>query len=490
MSLTNESLVLYSDGGSDTSGLAAGWGFHGYRFIPDLPKQGSGCPKGILTEKGYSNKDPNSGNKHPIVTILKYVDGFGSILDGTNNVAELVAATEALKYVLDNQPKSVLIFIDSKYVINGLMQWSDNWIKNNWKKPDGTEYSNKELWIPLIDIKNQILEQGIQLDVQWVKGHSDDIGNDLADELATWGKTLARKKMEYRNIRESEGKGYWNKTFTYNRMIDKSSWYFNSYHPCAVTVDAVQTPQGQYIYYLGDHGPDVADVGKAVSDSSFSVLYLKEMVGELAVVRDYQNQLNEHNFKNLVVGKVGNILSSNTMEVINHYGNSLLSNDHSNKNIILNDSLLTVELKPPLLAKKAVDSLIYLESLLVGFIDNPERAGLVVTEITDIFYSAEIKGKKSVTKLLPEINSSLKKINIKGKYNTLKNVGEIEVPLILGIDTPGRNALSALAEFDPRFYLITWKESENAFRYATVLEANGDIGIWAGVYSNIRLLLP
>ena len=490
MSITEENLVLYTDGGCIQVASIGGWGMHGYFFTPEPPKQGAGCAKGIPTAIGYCSKDAKAVAGSP-VTLLRYVDGFGSIVeDATNNIAELTAAIEGLKFVLEKKPKNVLLLTDSKYVVSGLNEWSAGWVRNNWVKQDGTVVLNKEYWVTLIELRDKVKELGIELLLEWVKGHAGDVGNEQADKLATFGLVLAKKKLAHREIKLLESKGYWGKSYEYNRIIDKSRWYFNSKHPNIYIEDMARKPSGAWVYHLGNHGPDDELLGKAIADSSFSVVYLKDKIEEMQLIRSYQNIISCSNFENLVIGKLDKILNPDTLEVLNEYNTLLLEKQEYENNILLNKALLTKEMVPPQLAYRASESLNHLEWVLDSYLDNPEKYGLVVTDITDIFYGIESKGKKEICKLKSSIGTAVKKIDVLCKYDTNVNSGEIKVPLMIGIDTPSRNALAALAEQSPRLYAVTWRESDVAFHYATILKTEEDVGIWAGVFSNLRLLTP
>lgn len=491
MLLTEESLVLYTDGGCILNAGIGGWGIHGYFFNTEVPKQGAGCSKGIPTSIGYCNKENNKGIAMPPCTLFTYVDGFGGILkDATNNIAELTAMIEGLKLIIEKKPKQALVYSDSKYVIQGLTEWVTTWVRNDWVKQDGTFVANKEYWQTLISLKDIISEMGIALQLEWIKGHAGEVGNEMADTLATWGLILAKKKVDYFEVKISEAKGYWSKTYKYNRIIDKPRWYFNSYNTAHWNEAMGRNPNGDYVYYLGDHGPDDEMLGKAVADNSFAVVFLKDKIEELELVRNYQNLLNIKNYESLVIGKLDKILGADNLEIINNYNSLLFESLPHEKNIHLNKALLTKEMNPPQLGYRAINSLNELEAILNSFLTDPEKDRIKVTDITDIFYGTEPKGKSVVTKLKASIGSSTKKINVKCLFDTINKVGETDIPLLIGIDTPSRNALAALAEESPRIYVVTWRESDTAFRYATVFKTNDDIGIWAGVYSNLRMLTP
>ena len=105
---------------------------------------------------------------------------FGGQPDTTNNQMELSAAIEGLAIL--KEPCSVELFTDSKYVMDGITQWIQNWKKNNWRTAAKKDVKNKELWQKL----DQLISQH-RVQWHWVKGHSGDVGNETADLLANKG---------------------------------------------------------------------------------------------------------------------------------------------------------------------------------------------------------------------------------------------------------------------------------------------------------------
>ena len=71
---------------------------------------------------------------------------FGSDTETTNNKMELTAALEALKLLKQRDGLEITIFTDSKYVMDGINQWIDRWLMNDWRKADGKPVANQDLW--------------------------------------------------------------------------------------------------------------------------------------------------------------------------------------------------------------------------------------------------------------------------------------------------------------------------------------------------------
>lgn len=105
----------------------------------------------------------------------------GSDKNTTNNKMELTAAIEAIKEARRLMPECIMnyaltIYVDSMYVKNGITKWIHNWIVNGWRK--GT-IKNVELWRELYELTNTC-----SVNWEWVKAHSGNKYNEMADKLA------------------------------------------------------------------------------------------------------------------------------------------------------------------------------------------------------------------------------------------------------------------------------------------------------------------
>lgn len=498
--------VIYTDGGCKPSRGIGGWGIHGYTYTTEKSKQGTGCPNQVtnfgyidvadaaLGSSYYNYKQPDRDPEveHFIeqmisaVTPVQYVNGYGSLIpESTNNIAEVTALLEALKVAIEQKVVSVMIVGDSKYALNGLLNWSPKWAANNWVRPDTTPVANAELWKQVLEAKRILDERGTQVFTRWVRGHSNDLGNDAVDILASSAIIAGKKGLTIRSVELVEAKGYWNIKADYNRMISHPYWYFNT------NVGGTQkSPDGRVVYYLGEHGAEDDFVGKPVSSASFSVLFLKERNPVLEMLTGYQDSLDTGGFNSMVIGRINNIMSAKTYVDLEKYGHQFLQNCNYGKMDLFTpgELLLTKELRPPRIAFRVMQQMGVMESMLIDYIGDPTGKGVVVNDITGLLYEVNTTKKKPVTKLLPSINSTVKRMEIEAAYDTGVKSGTFKLPVTIGIDIANRNTLSALAALNPKVHLITWRESDTAFRYATIIQTDDDIGIWAGIYSNICLL--
>jgi ribonuclease HI len=105
---------------------------------------------------------------------------YGGEQSTTNNRMELMAAIKALE--ASSIKINIDLYTDSKYVMDGINSWVQNWKKNGWKTAAKKPVKNSELWIRLDE-----LNLSHNVNWHWVKGHSGDEGNEKADELANLG---------------------------------------------------------------------------------------------------------------------------------------------------------------------------------------------------------------------------------------------------------------------------------------------------------------
>lgn len=145
-------VIIYTDGAAKGNPGRAGWGAV---FLTE----GEGLPAG--------RQEFELGGSSP---------------HATNNIMELTAPIEALKF-LKNTSRGTLdveIVSDSKYVILGITEWIKNWQQNNWRSANKKPVMNRELWEALYELTEELKPKWT-----YVKGHNEDKYNDRADLIAT-----------------------------------------------------------------------------------------------------------------------------------------------------------------------------------------------------------------------------------------------------------------------------------------------------------------
>lgn len=133
-------VIIYTDGACKGNPGPGGWG--------------------VVLQAGDLRKTLNGGERNT-----------------TNNRMELTAAIRALRAL--NRPSRVDLYTDSQYVRKGITEWLASWKARNWLTAARKPVKNVDLWQALDD---EVRRHEVRW--HWVKGHSGDPGNELADRLA------------------------------------------------------------------------------------------------------------------------------------------------------------------------------------------------------------------------------------------------------------------------------------------------------------------
>ena len=135
-------IVIYTDGGCSGNPGPGGWAF-------------------VVSENGEIREYRSGGDQST-----------------TNNKMELTAVINALEYAKANGERDVVILTDSQYVKNGITVWIHSWKKNGWRTSPKAPVKNVEYWVTLDKLNDEL-----NVDWQWVKGHAGIAGNEECDRL-------------------------------------------------------------------------------------------------------------------------------------------------------------------------------------------------------------------------------------------------------------------------------------------------------------------
>ena len=137
-----------------------------------------------------------SGNPGPggYGAVLKYGEHYKEIsgceLKTTNNRMELMAVIEALRLI--KGPRRIMVVTDSNYVVKGMTQWIEGWVRRNWINSQKKPVLNRDLWELLLD-----LSKPHNIKWTWIKGHAGHIENERCDKLARDAiKECGKKRQE------------------------------------------------------------------------------------------------------------------------------------------------------------------------------------------------------------------------------------------------------------------------------------------------------
>jgi ribonuclease HI len=470
--------IYYTDGGvRPTNPGYGGYGFHGYVYSDQDPKKGSGNPTNIVTDVGYLEKTDTKKPEHKPVKPLQYINGYGTIPGlVTNNVAEISAATWALANARTHDLEKVTIITDSKGVVEAANGWIAKWSQNGWLKSDGRPVANQDHW-QILDAHMQYLqEKGIEVEFKWIKGHNDHLGNEISDKLATIGVMKCRAGQNYSSVDSFPAEGYWTQVIDKHPLLSQRRLYMST--------DPATIHPGQY--YLGNHGKDDELLGARNADGYFSYVELTEHDPIIEAVRVKQIDVCAGHV-GIVMVRLDKVFEKNTHLDLHRYGTDCLYRrnprrfDLSHVSKQSDEEPVSKELNPPLLAWRAIEALNVLKTLMNEYsVNNPE---FVKTDITDLVFETTDKG---VAKLRPTFDVGFVGFKADAQYG---EAGEkITVDLMLGVDMPERNSLKRLEKLQPKINLVTWMESPQMFRYASVVETSTGRAVFAGVYSNTRVL--
>jgi ribonuclease HI len=138
-------------------------------------------PKVVIYTDGACSGNPGPGGWGAILIAGEHRKELsGGETPTTNNRMELMAAISALEAL--KKPSDVELHTDSIYLRDGITKWIHGWRRNGWKTADKKPVKNAELWQRLLEAQARHT-----VEWRWVKGHSEHVENDRADELAREG---------------------------------------------------------------------------------------------------------------------------------------------------------------------------------------------------------------------------------------------------------------------------------------------------------------
>lgn len=463
-------MVIYSDGGSRGNGFS-GWGLHGYIYTENETSKGNGNHTNTLTKNGYVVKK-NKSTSDDEVKAISYIDGFGSIQSpATNNVAELHGAINGLDIADKNNVKYVNIITDSKYVIDGATDWLPGWKKRDFKRDDGSIISNKSDWLYLDSVLTKLKDKGVDVSFNWIKGHSGNIGNELADKCATIAVFYSKDGVIRSEVDKSPAQGYWSTKSDRHPLLNNKKAYFSTRPDANIPGE----------YYLGDHGTDDDLLGKKQTDGS--ICYLELTTPDPLIEMVKEKQINEaKNVDIIVILMLDKLFSSFVTNDLFKYGGVCLFKPNPRKIdlVYLDKEPITRGMVPPKLAMRVVYGINELKGIYLEWLNkNPL---FIETDITDKLYELD---KKNNIKFRSDITSDINKLNIDVSYgeNKVDNIS-----IYFGNSLPDKNALKKIDNLNPKVYVITWMESQKTFKYAVIIKTDNSSGIWSSFCSNLKFI--
>lgn len=481
--------VLYPDGSFRRRN--AGWGIHGYYYTGNADKV-KAIDDFILTKDGYANK----GTAVTTVVPAFFLDAFGCVEghNQTNNTGELLGMLRALE-ILILKPMPAMVLCDSKYVLDNLANNVHHWRAHNWvtNKGNGEPVKNKELWDLLETTYLKAKELNPKLTLQWIKGHSKDRGNDLADGNAKIGSSGITEQVFIVNTVEDYTKE--SIATETDPLVTKTRMLFN------IGAQRELEPT-YYCYGLGssnNYGHKQTDskmdknrktdllLGKRISDAFFSVVKLNEPDVFLDSLIARHERVFARDILELAVARLDNAYKRENTQRVGNQGDVGFARDYELRGMMSPaDDLLTKTLTPPRLALDSVGVFVTLQRHLEEFVEGANIPHQTRIDLTASWYERvgkseahmKTKLKGHITNNLPSLDMN---IEIEGKPVVIK--------LIFGVDIPVRNTLSKLAAFNPKVTLLI-NHSGASFSYETIIQTDTGCAIYQSPYRQFVVPLP
>lgn len=473
-----DGIVLYTDGSFRHN--VAGWGVHGYTF-KDEPLKSKAATKQQPTSEGYKDVPLEE-----TCTVIEYYDAFGRVEGrATNNTAELTAAIEGFRIALHSGAQNLVFRMDSEYVRKGMTQWVQKWVKEGWVKADGTPRENKELWLQLLEVEKQWKDRGYKYNAIWIKGHSNDLGNDKADVNAARGGGCAPDAVV--EVKQEGAKVNKLKKKPVSPLILETRMIFG--------INSGKEPDGYYYTYnLGrmhnaGHKPrDTAKDKLAKSDLLFG-----RRIAEATYCVYKANELDEYleDIQKLHAGVYG---TENPELAIVNLANACNAKQRNNIELLGADGLLKFDdiyclatpemglvsrtLNPPRMANDGIREFNAMEIRLNEYMAGKLGSSVDVIDITSHFYEVVV-GKKTVTQLKKSITQNVPHMDVPVKYKGR----QINIKLVLGIDIPSRNQLNRITCEGVKVELLISPLGPCAYSYSTVFVTEDGSAIFSAPYA-------
>lgn len=487
--------VLYVDGGcrpgysGDQLSQYGGWGVHGYKYNIGITPPKLRTKKDVPTTIGYQDGSKTELQYQVIPT--GYIDGWGSLTNKeTNNSAELqgfIHSMEVLKNLAENeQLKKAQLLLDSQYVIKGITEFYPKWETRNWMKSDNSgPIPNVTLWQRAVN-DYKIVSSHVDIKINWVKGHSGDLGNKRADNLATTGVFVGRNGiLDKTKFTFSPVAKYGSPDVELNRLFQKNRLYFNTQE------EPLKSKDGRFVYHCGSHGDDDTLVGMRMHDSCAYVVYTKEEQVVLESIRQQHRKLIPNPLNELCMMKLDIALLPRIHQQIIEDGPDVLSQVTRGYRGTCTTSgqMVTRVVEPSGLTFKLID----VHNLLCSQLDAYLEGKGTFTDVTDVFYDKDtLKVKKEVFDVRKSKLNSTDKV-IKTDVWVRKGTNEDKdflypIRAKIGIDTPSKELIASIGARNPKVTCITQKVSDHFFTYGFVFDCGDDVMYWVGKDTATQLI--
>lgn len=514
-----------------------GYGVHGYCYTLEPPTRGSGNSRALPTANGWQRK--TKVDKTQAVKLHFYIEQGLNELALPDSKWETVKSLElgglaeslvsfiktlkeetfaryleecyeerlekAQKSKKDPEPlpevrlEGLKVYCDSEYVVRGFHHriLRKAFKEDKWVTPDDQPIKDAESWKTLLMFEKALKDMGISLELNYLDGSDGNVGLDQASIEASKAVNDALVSKPLDNLEIVDPDGYWKTGHTIPYALATQTWYYNTKD--GQPQNALWNDELFYLYHMGkldntgksegkkklksDTSKKDDDHGKRVNNNTFMVTALKEPEPVLEAIRQKQAEALDPRMQHICLGRLSNIFKSTTYDRLVKEGpKSLRAHPRTGYIYELTKAEVSVPLKTPLISYRSLEVLNDLQTHLGRVVTNNLYKFERLTDVTDLIFEKNPKGDFVIRKTITTTNPT---VDAKVTFNVTEKDRERTIPLVLGMDLPPRNVLAKLTD-NPKVQVVTWKESNVAFRVATVISTNQCHVLWVGFYSNIH----
>jgi len=437
-----------------------GFGVHGYIYETATYNKNNDRPTThYTTDTGYVVREDMSRSDSKEVKPTHYLDMIGGYSNiGTNNMGELLAIVEVLRYfnTSDVNVNDIIIQSDSKYAIgacNAMLAGS-----KKWNVPDKPNLDILRNMSAVVDASN---ERGAKVTLVKVKGHSGDLGNHLADRLALLGRVNSSKGIYGIKYNFRAGK-YW-------KLKDDKHPFINVNHLFFTNDTRIENS-----YIIMDYPTDI-ELGKKTNESLYGVVVMKEPIPLVDnVVNAFNNNMRSLGILSTI--KVSNL--TNQYHIVNRdaFGDDVyMFNSRSNELNVMDNLQLANHIRPAGLATQMYTKTLNLRSILDSYLKNEPTTVRQFHDVTDVFFGKDAKDKPVCI-----LNNGARIVDV----NITVNKKQHKLPMLLGIDLIPRNNIKRLEKLNPKVTIVSDIVGGKVIEYYTVIECDDGVAIYCNFYSN------
>lgn len=476
-------LVFYSDGGCrlNTSGVAA-WGVHGYRYEKNEPSKGLGNGKLYASAVGYidptspvaseQTKGEATVVEHEPVDLLNYIDMYGPV-EGkqTNNRAELMGVIGALKQArLEPNISQLHIISDSEYALKAFRGLNAAF-KRNWRGSGDQPLANPDLLQLMLELRDEVTKLGVKISVEWVRGHTGNTGNELADMLCNVAMSEQESGVSMDVMTATPKEDYWKASAERNPLLADTRVFMLA---TPNGVESLNLDPDHHIYYTGNAGSKGSQLGVGDSNRYIGVVALKgksDFVLDSVAAHFKDCASSKTNLAELRNDTLGHERVRRAVEL--YKGNSIReSNSRQYPTLTCAGRNVGVIHNPTMLSYYFYSTLMEFHTQAQLYRATPQDVSVAQIDITDRIYERENSPNGVETLTTRPIE------NFEVEWNGFR------FKLVYGLQFPVRNLFNRIKDLNPKVTLMVTRTDDLYAEFAIFLTCDEGWGAWRSEYAN------